>query len=290
MFHNLIEHPAVHRTLEEISQALHSGVRNLDTEHCLEFSVSVQLAVFASGVSSALALMDEGIRPVAVSGLSVGAFASAVTAGVLGLREAVELVRLRAEEMTKLYPNGYGLSAILALTEVQVTRIVEAATTPNSTVYAGNINAPRQIVIAGANFAMDKVLEEALRQGARKAVRFMCQFYLTARCFSPWQTNFKNRFPRYLSARQQRFMVETLARALRKKQLVSNDLASNIAHGVRWHNATTVLKELGCSLFLEMPPGHVLSDLLKRISLMLSPYRSNRGSLLKIGRVARRCH
>jgi malonate decarboxylase epsilon subunit len=51
------------------------------------------------------------------------------------------------------------------------------------------------------------------------------------------------------------------ARALRAAAPVAEDLASNIAHGVRWHDATTVLEELGCRLFLEMPPGHVLSDL-----------------------------
>lgn len=41
---------------------------------------------------------------------------------------------------------------------------------------------------------------------------------------------------------------------------LNEDLATNIAHGVRWYDATTVLEELGCRLFLEMPPGHVLSE------------------------------
>jgi malonate decarboxylase epsilon subunit len=48
---------------------------------------------------------------------------------------------------------------------------------------------------------------------------------------------------------------------MRTKEMVALDLVTNIAHGVRWHDATTVLKELGCNLFLEMPPGHTLSDL-----------------------------
>jgi malonate decarboxylase epsilon subunit len=51
------------------------------------------------------------------------------------------------------------------------------------------------------------------------------------------------------------------ARAMRTAELVASDLANNIAHGVRWHDATTVARELGCNLFLEMPPGHVLTDL-----------------------------
>jgi malonate decarboxylase epsilon subunit len=50
-------------------------------------------------------------------------------------------------------------------------------------------------------------------------------------------------------------------RALRSAEAISKDLATNIAHGVRWYDATTVLRELGCHLFLEMPPGHTLSEL-----------------------------
>ena len=49
----------------------------------------------------------------------------------------------------------------------------------------------------------------------------------------------------------------------RAPELIASDLANNIAHGVRWHDATTVARELGCNLFLEMPPGHVLTDLAK---------------------------
>jgi malonate decarboxylase epsilon subunit len=53
------------------------------------------------------------------------------------------------------------------------------------------------------------------------------------------------------------------ARALRTPDAIAEDLASNIAHGVRWYDTATVLEELGCTLFLEMPPGHVLSELAK---------------------------
>jgi malonate decarboxylase epsilon subunit len=57
------------------------------------------------------------------------------------------------------------------------------------------------------------------------------------------------------------YIGNVTGRALRSAQAISEDLATNIAHGVRWYDATTVLKELGCRLFLEVPPGHVLSEL-----------------------------
>ena len=76
------------------------------------------------------------------------------------------------------------------------------------------------------------------------------------------------------------------ARAMRTAELVASDLANNIAHGVRWHDATTVAKELGCNLFLEMPPGHVLSDLAKENLAEVTAFAVEQDSLPKVLRFA----
>jgi malonate decarboxylase epsilon subunit len=57
------------------------------------------------------------------------------------------------------------------------------------------------------------------------------------------------------------YITTVKGRAVRSAAAVATDLADNIAHGVRWHDATIVAEELGCNLFLEMPPGHALTDL-----------------------------
>ena len=262
MLHHLLDHPAVVRTLDEISEVLHSDVRTLDSEHCLKSDVSVQLALLAAGVATARVLMEQHIDPAAVSGLSVGAFAAAVTADVLSLQDAVELVRLRAEQMMKLYPDGYGLSAIVGLNESLVTNIVQAVTSVQNPVFVGNINAPRQIVIAGSNLAMDQVLEEARRQGASKAVRLHVSVPSHCPLLQPVADLLGKRMSSVnLTTPRMTYVGNVNARAMRTKEMVARDLVNNIAHGVRWHDATTVLKELGCKLFLEMPPGHTLSDL-----------------------------
>jgi malonate decarboxylase epsilon subunit len=265
MLHHLLDHPAVGRTLDEISDVLHSDVRSIDTQQDLEFTLDAQLALFAAGVATARALMGQNICPAAVSGLSVGAFAAAVTAGVLQLRDGVELVTLRAQQMANLFPTGYGLSAIVGLDECQVTKIVQATTTERAPVFVGNINAPRQIVIAGANVAMDRVLEEALRQGASKAVRLHVSVPSHCPLLQPVADLLARRISAMsLSPPQAVYVGNVNGRPLRTKELVANDLVNNIAHGVRWNDATTVLQELGCNLFLEMPPGHTLSDLARQ--------------------------
>ena len=262
MLHQLLDHPAVVRTLDEISRDLQSDVRMLDTERGLEFTVDVQIALLAAGVATARALMEQHLNPAAVSGLSVGAFAAAVTAGVLPLQDAVELLRLRAEQTMKLYPSGYGLSAIVGLNESQVTKIVHAVTSVQDPVFVGNINAPRQIVIAGSNVGMDRALDEARRQGASKAVRLHVSVPSHCPLLQPVADLLGKRMSSVnLTTPRMTYVGNVNARAMRTKELVARDLVNNIAHGVRWHDATTVLKELGCNLFLEMPPGHTLSDL-----------------------------
>jgi malonate decarboxylase epsilon subunit len=262
MLHNLPDRAAVVRTLDEVSETLRADVRGLDSAEALQSTVSVQLALLTSGVAVARALFEEGVKPEAVAGLSVGAFAAAVVAGVLDLGDGVRLVKERAEGMVELYPQGYGLAAIIGLTETQVCTLVKNAYTEQNPVYVGNINAPRQIVIAGSNEGMDKVLEAARKSGARKAVRLHVSEPSHCSLLQPVAEALKKSLQAiHLQEPKMVYAGNVTGRALRSAEAISKDLAANIAHGVRWYDATAVLEELGCRLFLEMPPGHVLSEL-----------------------------
>jgi malonate decarboxylase epsilon subunit len=262
MLHDLPDHDAIAGTLDELSESLGANVRGLDSAEALQSTVSVQLALLTSGVAVARALFEEGIEPEAVAGLSVGAFGAAVAAGVLNLADGVRLVKERAEGMVKLYPHGYGLAAIVGLTEKQVSTLVGEAYTEQNPVYVGNINAPRQIVIAGSNEGMNKVLQAARKSGARKAVRLDVSEPSHCPLLEPVADALKKSFQAlHLQQPKTVYVGNVTGRALRSAEAISEDLATNIAHGVRWYDATTVLEELGCRLFLEMPPGHVLSEL-----------------------------
>jgi malonate decarboxylase epsilon subunit len=83
------------------------------------------------------------------------------------------------------------------------------------------------------------------------------------------------------------FLVYENARAVRTAQGVAKDLADNIAHGVRWHDATTVACELGCELFLEVPPGHALSDLARENLPGIQAYAITAGTFDRLIHLAR---
>jgi malonate decarboxylase epsilon subunit len=264
MLHALPDHPAVKRTLDEMSEYLHTDVRELDSEEALQSSISVQLALLTSGVAMARALTEEGVEPEAVAGLSVGAFGAATLCSVISLSDAVRLVHQRAEMMVHLYPTGYGLAAIVGLNEMQVSRLVGEAYTERAPVYVGNINAPHQIVIAGSNEGIRKVLDAARKNGARKAEELHVSVPSHCPLLESVAVALRESLEKMpLQSPNYIYVGNVNARALRTPDAIAEDLASNVARSVRWYDSVTVLEELGCHLFIEMTPGHVLTQLAK---------------------------
>jgi malonate decarboxylase epsilon subunit len=262
MLHKLPDHPAITQTFDEVSQCLGQNVLDLDSPAALQSTLSVQLGLFTCAVAMSRVLVEEGVRPVAVAGLSVGAFAAAVESETICLSDGVRLVRQRAGMMMTLYPKGYGLAAIVGLTERQVTALVDEVHGRQIPIYIANVNAPCQIVIAGSNEGINQVLRAAQSSGARKAERLQVSVPSHCPLLEPVAEALTESLrTTALQPPNLIYVSNVNARPLRSAEGIAADLASNIAHSVRWHDATTVLEELGCRLFLELPPGRVLTEL-----------------------------
>jgi malonate decarboxylase epsilon subunit len=262
MLHQLPDRAEVNETLQEASQILGDDVLTLDTEQALSSTVAVQIALFVSGVSTTRALQAEGVEPGLVAGLSVGAFAAAVAIGALAFKDGMALVRVRAELMAKAYPKGYGLAAVVGLNERQLSQIVSEINQPESPVFVANLNAPTQFVIAGSDAGLHAVLDRARNEGARTAKRLHAS--VPSHCVL--LESVANELTRRLAdieikTPEVNYISNRRARALRDPDGIREDLATNIAHPVHWHDATTVAYERGVRFFIELPPGRTLTDL-----------------------------
>jgi malonate decarboxylase epsilon subunit len=260
--HRLPEHPAVSATLDEAAAVLGIDVLSLDTAAALSSTVAVQLGLLIAGVAVMRALAHEGLRVDAAAGLSVGAFGAAVALGVLSFTDALPLVKLRGECMEQAYPQGYGMAAIIGLEERQVAAIVERIGGSDAQLYIANINAPTQIVVSGADRALQAAVETARQSGARRAERMAVAV--------PSHCPLLNAVAARLAAAmasiemhdpQRPYVTNRRARVVDDARGVRDDLIHNVANAVRWHDSVTVLYELNVRLFIEPPPGQVLSRL-----------------------------
>jgi malonate decarboxylase epsilon subunit len=262
MLHQLPDRAEATWTLQEASQVLGRDVLTSDTEQELSSTVPVQLALFVSGVAVTRIMQAEGVEPDVVAGLSVGAFAAAVAAGALAFRDGLNLVKLRSELMEKAYPRGYGLAAVVGLSETHLSQIVSEINQPAAPVFVGNLNAPTQFVIAGSASAIESVLDRAKNEGARTAKRLDVTVPSHCVLLKSVADQLTRRIAEIeIETAKAIYVSNRRARALRDPDGIREDLATNIAHPVRWHDATTVAYERGVRFFLELPPGHALTDL-----------------------------
>lgn len=262
MLHALPVHAETERTLEEASAALGRDVATLDTDTALRSTVAVQLCLLVAGVAMARVLAAHDARPQMVAGLSIGAWPAAVTAGVLDFSDAVRLVELRARLMEDAYPSGYGMTAIGGLTRQQLEPLVMQVHGPAAPVYLANLNAPRQIVIAGAHAAMDAVAALALEHGAQRAERLAVAVPSHCELFEEQARTLACAMDQVLLGRPRiTYISSSAARALFDGRRIGADLAANMAHPVLWADTVRHAWERGARLALEMPMGSVLSRL-----------------------------
>ena len=255
-------HPAVQATLAESAGVLGAVAGRLDSTEALESTAAVQLTTVIAGVAMARALAAEGREPDAVAGLSVGAFAAAVASGALTLADALALVKLRGEAMAEAVPRGHGMSAILGLRERDARALV-ARVSARAPLYLASLNGPGEVVVSGPDAALELAAAEAQAAGA--AVR---RLRLTIPSHCPLMQGVSARLRTAMQgitvrAPRAAYVSNTRARVAREAREVAEDLIENVSHTVRWHDSMTLLFELGCRVFVETPPGAVLSRLVK---------------------------
>lgn len=255
-------HPAVAATLTEAARVLGADAGRLDGAEALASTAAVQLTTVIAGVAMARALAAGGIEPDAVAGLSVGAFAAAVVSGALTLPDALRLVKLRGEAMAQAVPGGHGMSAIVGLSERDARALI-ARLSARVPLYLASVNGPREVVVSGSDAALERAAAEAHAAGAR-----VQRLRLSIPSHCPLMDGVSERLRTALAGvsvqpPRAAYVSNTRARVAREARALADDLILNVSHTVRWHDSVTLLFELGCRVFIETPPGAVLSKLVK---------------------------
>jgi malonate decarboxylase epsilon subunit len=261
MLHDLPASPAVTAVLDESGWQMD----DLDSPTALDITVNVQIALLIAGVASARALIDDyGLTPEFVAGHSVGAFAAAVTAGVLTFAEALAAVELRGRSMEQACAQGnWGMAAVNGLPTRAAAEVVAESRTDDDPLWIANVNDATQTVVSGTGRALRRAAGAASRAGAQScerldvAVASHCPIQQdTARLMAEHLAQLPRRRPTC------RYLTNTRGRVTASADVVLSDLAESVARPVQWYDGTRLLGELGVTSAVETPPGHVLTRLL----------------------------
>ena len=268
------DNAVVREVLAEASAALKQDLGKLIAEgpaEQLNLTVNTQPVMLTAGYAAYRAWISQGgTEPALVAGHSLGEYTALVAAGVLAFRDALPLVRFRAQAMQEAVPQGQGaMAAILGLDEDAV-RAACAAAAEDEIVQAVNFNSPGQVVIAGHAAAVKRACDAAKARGAKRALPL------------PVSAPFHSALMQPAAMRLQQYMQDISFNAPRIAVINNVDVASyadparikealvrQAYNPVRWSDTIRSFAAQGVTHVAECGPGKVLAGMTRRIEASL---------------------
>ena len=238
----------------------------------LNSTINTQPLMLAAGYAIYRAWREAGgAQPAFVAGHSLGEYTALVVAGVMTFRDALPLVRLRAQAMQDAVPLGTGaMAAILGLDDDAV-RAACAEAAHGEIVEAVNFNAPSQVVIAGHTAAVERGAAVAKAKGAKRTVMLPVSAPFHASLLKPAARRLEQYLAGIVFNPPQIPVVNNVDVAMvEEAQEIKDALARQACNPVRWVEVIRHMARAGVTHVAECGPGKVLAGLTRRIDSTLN--------------------
>ena len=260
--------PVCRDTFEQADDALGEPLSRLCFEgpaDQLTLTANTQPAVLAVSVAVHRLLASRGVRPELLAGHSLGEYSAHVAAGTLAFADALRTVRRRGLYMQEAVPVGDGaMAAVLGLDAETVARACADAA-QGEVVSPANLNAPGQVVIAGARAAVSRAVARARELGARRVLPLPVSAPFHCALMRPAQARLEPEL-RCLVVSDPAVPVVANVDAEPKRDAAAaiDALVEQVSAPVRWEAVVRRLSASGVRLYVEVGPGAVLAGLIKK--------------------------
>lgn len=261
------QYPIVKETFDQASRVLGYDLRDLidQDEEKLNQTRYTQPAILTTSVAIYRLLVEKGLQPDMVAGLSLGEYSALVAAGSLDFEDAVALIAKRGQFMETAAPAGTG--KMVAVMNTDVALIEEACQKASDKGYVkpANYNTPAQIVIGGDVAAVDAAVDYLKEAGAKRLIPLNVSGPFHTALLKPASEKLALELEKVdFRDFQVPLVGNTEAKVMEKNQIKSL-LARQVMEPVRFYESIDTMKELGLTKVIEIGPGKVLSGFLKKI-------------------------
>ena len=204
------------------------------------------------------------IQPAAVAGHSLGEFSALVAAGALSFEDGLRLVAKRAMAMQKCCESQPGgMAAILNLDDAVVEQVCAEI---DGVVVAANYNCPGQLVISGADEAVNDACAKLKEAGAKRALRLP----VGGAFHSPLMEAARAELEQAIAEVEFNTPVCPIYQNVDAKpqtdpEIIKANLIAQLTAPVRWTQIAKNMIADGVEAFTELGPGNVLQGLIKKV-------------------------
>jgi len=214
-----------------------------------------------------------GATPSFMAGHSLGEYSALVAAGALAFRDAVPLVRFRAEAMQDAVAQGVGAMAAVIGGDDEAIAQACAEAAQGEIVEPVNYNGPGQVVIAGHRAAVERAMVAAKARGAKRAMLLPVSAPFHSSLLAPAAERLAKRLADVDFNAPSIPVVHNVDVTTRgAADAIRDALARQAASPVRWTETIRYLVTHGVTNVVECGPGRVLAGLARRVDDSLTTY------------------
>ncbi|MHC8509820.1 MAG: ACP S-malonyltransferase [Rhodospirillales bacterium] len=267
-------YPSAREAFEEVDDALSVPLSRLiftgDADE-LTLTANAQPALLAVSIAALRVIQAESGFDFAAqarfaAGHSLGEYTALTAAGTFTLADAARLVRARGLAMQQAVPPGEGaMAALLGLTPEQAAAVAEEAA-QGQICAAANDNADGQIVISGHTEAVERAIEIAKAQGAKRAMRLPVSAPFHCALMAPAAEVMAEKLAEtVMNDPVAPVMANVTAAPVIDAETARDLLVQQVTGAVRWRESVLAMRAAGVERQIEIGAGKVLSGLARRI-------------------------
>lgn len=231
------------------------------SEEDLTETRNTQPCLFAMELAAASVLAEQGVRPNAVAGFSLGEVVAATVSGIFDRETGFRLVCKRGELMQKEADKfDTAMAAVVKLTAEQVRELCAGYTD----VYPVNFNCPGQVTVSGLSAQMPAFFADVKAAGGRAIpLKVKGAFH------SPFMNGAADAFALALENAPIRSGTIPLYSNLTAEVYTDDTvglLSKQICSPVQWERIIRGMIADGVDTFVEIGPGKTLTNMMKKIN------------------------
>ena len=266
LFENYEIYRNVYKRVNEITGINVEHLTFNETEEVLSQTKNTQICILTMTLAILELLKKEEIQADISMGLSLGEYSALIYSNAISFEDGVKIVQKRGTLMQENCPEGnWSMAAVMGLDEEKIVKICNNITT--NFISPVNYNCPGQIVLSGEKSAIDKAMEIAKEEGAKKVVELKTS--------GPFHTimlkKASEELKKELSNIEIRNFKTSVVKNIDGELYKDNDnikeiLANHIINPVRFDKGIKTMLNMGVDTFIEIGPGKTLSGFVKRTS------------------------
>jgi len=223
-----------------------------------------------SAVTMELLRKHRAVEPAqfaATAGLSLGEYSALWFAGALSFEDGLSLTRLRGELMqaaSDAEPSG--MTSIMGADLDTVERVCAAVRDGGGIVCVANLNSPGQIVISGAQAAVDDASDRLKEAGARRTIPLAVAGAFHSPLMAPASEGLSEKLANTeIRPATVPVIANVKAAPVSQPDEIREALVSQLVNPVLWEKSMHRLGADGIEQFVEPGPSRVLAGIMKKI-------------------------